>query len=76
MLENLGQNRRVYSCRVREVMADLDDKDKLIFENALATKGWGAATLSRQLRDLGIHIADSSITRHRQGNCSCSKISK
>lgn len=77
MLENLQKSVRVYPCKVREVWADLDAKDKLILEEALKDKdSWGAKTLSMALRKLGIVLSDSTITRHRNGHCTCSKISK
>ena len=74
MLEDLQKPEKIWSCRVRTVYSEFDKKDQDIFENAVNDPQWPAATLSKALAVKGIIIAGSAITRHRQKECSCSKI--
>lgn len=74
MLEDLQKPEKIWPCRVRTLYSEFDKKDKDIFENAVADANWPASTLSKALAAKGIIIAGSAITRHRQKECSCSKI--
>ena len=65
---------KIWTCRVRTIYNELDEKDKTIFEDAVNDLSWKAETLSKALTQRGIRIAGSGITRHRQKECSCSKI--
>ncbi len=72
MLEGLSPKERALTCRVRSVLAELDQEDRTILENALAdSKTWGAKTLEKALKTRGITLSDNSITKHRTGICSC-----
>ena len=73
MLEDLKQPpSKVWTCRVRTLANELDDKDKAIFLEAVSNPQWKAETLSKALSQKGLSIAGSGITRHRRGQCSCS----
>ncbi len=63
--------RKVWTCRVRSLANELEDKDRTIFLEALANPQWKAETLSKALSQKGLSIAGSGITRHRKGQCSC-----
>jgi hypothetical protein len=72
MLEDLKPPVRQFPCKVRTVLSELDDKDKKILIDALAdTAAWPHKTLSNALKTRGVQLVDSSIQRHREGNCSC-----
>lgn len=72
MLEDLKPPVRQFPCKVRTVLADLDEKDKAILAHALkSVSDWPAKTLSNALKARGIQLIDSSIVRHREGRCSC-----
>jgi mRNA degradation ribonuclease J1/J2 len=74
MLDGLTPYGKQLTCRVRSVLEELDEKDREILIAAIAnSKTWQARTLENSLRERGITISDTSITRHRQGHCSCLK---
>ncbi len=75
LLDDLHQPpSKVWTCRVRTIYSELEGKDKDIFDAAISDYNWKAETLSKALAQRGIKIAGSGITRHRQKECSCSKI--
>lgn len=74
LLDDLELPEKVWTCRVRTIFSELEGKDKDIFEEAINDPAWKAETLSKALTQRGIKIAGSGITRHRQKECSCSKI--
>lgn len=74
LLDDLELPQKVWPCRVRTLYGEFEKKDKEIFEAAVADVNWPAATLAKALATKGIIIAGSAITRHRQKECSCSKI--
>ncbi|CAB4157693.1 hypothetical protein UFOVP692_37 [uncultured Caudovirales phage] len=74
MLENLTPPKRIRSCAVRTILAQLEKKDKEIFVAALANQDWAALTLAKELTSRGLLISDGAISRHRKEICSCSKI--
>jgi hypothetical protein len=73
MLEDLTPPpHRLLTCKVATVLADLEVKDQKILLEALDdTDKWGHSPLSRALRSKGIQIADTTIARHRAGECRC-----
>jgi len=73
MLEGLKPPpNRTYFCRVAQVLAELDQADKDILNQALSdTQSWPAKTLSNALRERNLSLADTTITRHRQQICQC-----
>lgn len=73
MLEDLTppQNKTVY-CKVDQLAQELDEADRKIFMDAVDSTGvWGARTLSTALRNKGLNIADTTITKHRNKGCAC-----
>lgn len=62
---------KVWTCRVRTLANELEEKDRAIFLEALVNPQWKAETLSKALSQKGLSIAGSGITRHRKGQCSC-----
>jgi hypothetical protein len=74
LLDDLELPQKVWPCRVRTLYSEFEKKDKDIFESAVLDLNWPASTLSKALAAKGIIIAGSAITRHRQKECSCSKI--
>lgn len=75
LLDGLEPVQRVYRCKVRTVLNELDDTDREILEAAVAdTKAWSNNGLSNSLRKRGIDLKSEPIRQHRMGNCSCSKI--
>jgi hypothetical protein len=73
MLEGLSLPTRRFPCAVRTLVETLEPKDAAIFKDAVENDEWKSKTLSNALRDRGIVIGDDSISRHRKGQCSCSK---
>lgn len=60
------------SCRVRTILESLEKKDQEILNNALADEiTWKAKTLSDSLKQRGLQIVDTGISRHRRQLCSC-----
>lgn len=74
MLEDLEQPIKIWPCRVRTLYNEFEKKDQAIFEAAILDHNWKASTLAKALAVKGIIIAGSAITRHRQKECSCSKL--
>lgn len=73
MLENLEppKNKAVY-CKIHQVLEALEESDKEILTAALADrKKWPAKTLSNALRQRGVSIADTTISKHRLKTCAC-----
>ena len=73
MLEGLTppSNKAVY-CKIDQILQTLDKSDAEILTNAIANPDlWGARTLSTALRERGISVADTTITKHRSGTCAC-----
>ena len=58
-------------CGVRKLRDQLDDADLAAFDDALGDVNMTAAQLSRALTRIGHRVADQTISRHRQGKCSC-----
>ena len=77
MLENLKLKtaRSKYPCAVRTFYETLSQADKEILMDALTDPNVSHNGLSRALREqANTRLADTSIAKHRQGLCSCSKI--
>ncbi len=76
MLENLSEvlKPRSYNCAVRTLLYSLDESDQEILRDNLVNPDIANNSLARALRGVGFRIADTSIRRHRLGECSCSRI--
>ena len=70
----INQQRRPRDCRVKQVANTLDPKDAEIFIAAVEGTGWRIHNLEPELKRRGILISQGSIKKHRDGDCSCSKI--
>ena len=78
MLENLKaalSTKRRYPCATRSFYDSLAEADREILMDLLTDSNVSHNSLSKALREqAGVTLADTSIARHRQGLCSCSKI--
>ena len=73
MLEGLEPptNKSVY-CKVDQMKDTLSAEDYAIFIAAVDDKDkWPAKTLTNALRQRGVSVADTTITKHRQRACAC-----
>ena len=72
MLEDLTPPQKKTSCRTRTILEELSEQDQKILLNALSKEeDWSHKSLSKELSKRGVVISDVSISRHRQGHCSC-----
>lgn len=72
MLEGLEPPRVNFTCRVKTLNEELDKKDAQILSAALAdVRKWPAKTLQKALKERGISLADTVISKHRQQLCRC-----
>lgn len=59
-------------CKIDLLRKDLSEKDYKILTDAIANSEiWGAKTLSNALRQKGVSVADTTITKHRKKICAC-----
>jgi len=73
MLEGMTppRNKTLY-CKIADTRDTLTDEDAAIFMQAVDDKAqWAASTLSIQLRQRGVSVADTTITKHRSKACAC-----
>ena len=73
MLEGLTppKNKTVY-CKIEQTVSSLSEADAKILTEAIEnTDAWGSRTLSTALRERGISIADTTISKHRSRTCAC-----
>lgn len=71
MLEDMMPPKRLYSCRIRVLAATMTKEDATIFIKAVNDPNWPIVTLVEALRNRGVDISASPITKHRKGMCSC-----
>lgn len=65
---------RLYPCKVTAVISELSEADKAILTEAIAdTQSWPARSLSNALAERGLTLADTTIARHRKGQCQCGR---
>lgn len=73
MLEGLEppKNKSVY-CKIELMRDELSEDDYAIFIAAVDDLNkWPAKTLTNSLRQRGVSVADTTITKHRQKACAC-----
>lgn len=73
MLENLEpkQSKAEY-CKTAQVLQRLDESDAKILNDALAApEVWSAKGLSTALRERGLSLADTTLSKHRNRLCAC-----
>lgn len=59
-------------CKIDLLRKDLSEKDyKILIEAIDNHDAWGARTLSNTLRQRGVSVADTTITKHRKKACAC-----
>lgn len=74
LLDDFEPPARKFPCKIATVLSELQAADKAVLIEALADENkWPAKTLSNALKPRGIQLVDSTISRHRQGHCSCLK---
>jgi len=72
LLSGLTPPQRRPACKVQTTWETLEAEDAQIFHKAINDlTTWPARTLANALQARGIIISDLSITRHRNGACSC-----
>ncbi len=74
MLEGLEPPKPKFTCKVALLANDLDKKDAEIFQAAIAdVRKWPAKSLQKALKERGVSLADTVISRHRTKLCRCYK---
>jgi hypothetical protein len=74
-LNGMQPPKYIPSCKVRSILETLDDQDRKTLADALTNdKLWKPDALATELTNRGIPITKWPINKHRQGQCSCSKI--
>jgi len=73
MFEDLTIPKRQTNCRVRTILSELSDKDRVIVESAVMNPEWPYKTLSTEMYKRGIKCSDAAIKHHREKRCSCLK---
>jgi hypothetical protein len=75
MLEGLKPPpNKAYYCRVSQVLSELEQADQEILDQAIADyRSWPAKTLQNALKERGLTLADTTITKHRKQLCACAK---
>lgn len=71
MLEDLQPPKKIYPCKIRDLAATMTKEDSAIFIKAVNDPNWPIVTLVEALRNRGVDISASPITKHRKGMCSC-----
>lgn len=72
MLEGLEPTNNTRTCRIGQILSELDASDKQILNDALAdTARWSANGLMNALRARGIQVSVHPILNHRKGICRC-----
>lgn len=56
-------------CRTCELLESLPDNEREALQSALADPRFSNAGLAKILRDEGYQMADSTVRRHRRGEC-------
>jgi hypothetical protein len=78
MLENLihtVSKARKYPCAVKAFFDTLSEADQEILMSALSDRSISHNSLSTALKlQAGAKLADTTLARHRNGLCSCSRI--
>lgn len=75
MLEGLKPpHERLYPCKIAQVLLTLAQDDQEILAQAISdSQTWPAKTLSNALKERGLLLADTTITKHRKKLCACGR---
>jgi hypothetical protein len=49
----------------------MSKEDSAIFLKAVADSNWPVVTLAEELKNRGVEVSPTPITKHRKGVCSC-----
>ena len=72
LLDDLTPHVKKYSCKIATILSELEPADRAILEAALQdTNTWTSRALANAVRQRGITLVDTSVTKHRNGLCSC-----
>jgi hypothetical protein len=77
MLETLRDSlgKRKYPCAVKTFYDTLSEADQEILMSVLSDYSLSHSSIEKALKEqAGVTLADTTIARHRQGRCSCSRI--
>lgn len=69
-----ARTRWVPVCTVQKLALSMPEDDLVAFATALADEDTTAAFLARVMRAEGYDIGESTIRRHRRGDCRCSDV--
>lgn len=74
LLDDLEPQKKTWPCKVRDTLSKLSDDDRAVLTAAIADQvKWPAKSLEKALKARQILLADTTITKHREGICSCSR---
>lgn len=71
LLDNFEPRDKQTPCRIRTVLSKLSVADQTVLNQALNNKDWTANALATELTRRGVKIGRESVSRHRNGECSC-----
>lgn len=74
MLEGITPTSRLYPCKVRTILSELNETDKQILVDALNNPAWTNSALTTALNERGLKISRYSIDSHTSKACSCWRI--
>jgi hypothetical protein len=77
MLENLKDalGKRKYPCAIKSFHDSLSEADQEILMSVLSDMSLSHSSIEKALKQqAGVTLADTTISRHRNGRCSCSRI--
>lgn len=74
MLEGLTPKSRLYPCKVRSILEDLNEADHKILVEALENPVWTTSNLAAALNERGLKISRFSLDSHKGKVCSCWRI--
>lgn len=74
MLEGLEPPKPKFTCKIELLLTDLEKKDAEILQAAIDdVRKWPAKSLQKALKERGLSLADTVISRHRAKICRCYK---
>jgi len=72
MLEDLKPQTLKPSCKIRDILEDLEEADRqILVKYLLDWETWSANGLSKALATKDIRVGANTITKHRGSVCSC-----
>ncbi len=71
LLAEPPDRKRADACRIQQILENLEEADREALRVALDDSRYIAGFIRAQLCEVGIFVADSTIRRHRRGECAC-----